>query len=189
MPSSRPSGPPGRGASRPGARPGRRPGPSRQRPTPAARTHTRPRITGRAAILVLVLAVLMVSYASSLRAYLEQQKHLDSLHRQILHSQAEIARMEREKRRWKDPAFLKEQARERFGWVMPGQVGYQVIGPDAKPLDPGDSLSDPGTVTESSHPLWWQSAWGSVVAAGNPKQQRPAPAPLTRISPPRKHRR
>ena len=36
----------------------------------------RPRLTGRAAILVLVLAVLTVSYASSLRAYLQQREHI-----------------------------------------------------------------------------------------------------------------
>ena len=39
----------------------------------------RPRFTGRAAVLVLVLAVLTVSYASSLRAYLQQRSHIGDL--------------------------------------------------------------------------------------------------------------
>ena len=43
----------------------------------------RPRFTGRAAVLVLVLAVLTVSYASSLRAYLQQRSHIGDLKQQI----------------------------------------------------------------------------------------------------------
>src|SRR6478735_3119525 len=61
---------------------------------------TRSRLTGRAAILVLVLAVLTVSYASSLRAYLDQRAHITDLKEQIALRQADIAELEREKRRW-----------------------------------------------------------------------------------------
>jgi hypothetical protein len=43
----------------------------------------RSRFTGRAAVLVLVLAVLTVSYASSLRAYLQQRAHIGDLKAQI----------------------------------------------------------------------------------------------------------
>ena len=130
------------------------------------------------------MAVLMVSYASSMRAYLEQQKHLTALSRNIAESKASISALQREQRRWQDPAFVEAQARERFGWVMPGEVGYQVIGKDGQPLDHHDSLTDPGVVTEANRPLWWQAAWGSVVAAGHPEKK--APAPATEIRAPHK---
>jgi len=132
---------------------------------------------------MLVMAVLMVSYASSMRAYLEQKQHLASLRADIAESRSNIGQLLREKKRWRDPAYAEAQARQRFGWVMPGEIGYQVIGEDGKPLGRDDSLTDPDKVVEANRPLWWQSAWGSVVAAGNPQK---APDPVGQIRAPQK---
>ena len=78
-------------------RPGRR---ARRPPRRAARCRRagerpRSRLTGRAAVLVLVLAVLTVSYASSLRAYLEQRAHINDLKTQIAEHEANIDALER----------------------------------------------------------------------------------------------
>ena len=176
-PSSRGSGPRSRSrpATRPGPRPPQRSGSGRGRPVAAARKPVRPRFTGRAAILVLVLAVLMVSYASSMRAFLEQKQHLADLRASIAESHGNIAELRREKKRWQDPAFVEAQARQRFGWVMPGEIGYQVIGEDGEPLSKGDSLTEAEQPAGDEQPLWWQQAWGSVEAAGNPPQEKPEP--------------
>ena len=187
MPGSRPStprGPRSRGA-RPGPRPGQRAGATRPRPAPARPLPVRPRFTGRAAVLVLVLAVLAVSYASSMRAYLQQKEHLTTLRASIVESRTNIAELKREQRRWQDPAYVEAQARERFGWVQVGEVGYQVIGEDGKPLGHDDSLSDPKVLQEAQAPLWWQSAWKSVVAAGNPEDVKLAPVPVDEIRAPK----
>ena len=149
-------------------------------------TTTRPRFTGRAAILVLVLAVLVVSYASSMRAYLEQRRHLAALAQHISTSEQAIGDLRREKARWNDPAYVRTIAHQRFGWVLPGEIGFQVLDEDGKPLGHTDSLSDPGTTTEASRPLWWQSAWGSVVKAGKPEVAKSTvPPPVTTIKPPK----
>jgi hypothetical protein len=134
---------------------------------------------------VLVLAVLMVSYASSMRAYLQQKQHIDSLQHDIATSQAAIARLQREKERWNDPAYVRAVAHQRFGWVLPGEIGFQVIGEDGKPLDHEDSLTDPGSVTTAARPIWWKTAWGSMEAAGHPKDPAAEPQPLTRIRAPK----
>ena len=106
----------------------------------------RPRLTGRAAILVLVLAVLAVSYASSMRAYLQQRAHIDDLKSQIAQRETNIDQLEREKRRWHDDAFVQAQARQRFGYLMPGETSYVVLGEDGKPLETQSTLTDPSTV-------------------------------------------
>ena len=137
---------------------------------------------------MLVLAVLAMSYASSLRAYLEQRQQLTSLSRNIKESKANIARLERERQRWADPAYVEAQARLRFGWVMPGEIGYQVIGRDGQPLGHTDSLSDPGALAAADRPTWWQTAWGSVVAAGKPEQPASRPATEIRLPSKKQHR-
>jgi hypothetical protein len=133
----------------------------------------------------VVFAVLVISYASSMRAYLQQRDQINQLKQQIASSKASIAEAEREKRRWNDPAYVEAQARARFGWVLPGEIGFQVLDRNGKPLGHTDSLSSPDSVTEATRPLWWQSAWGSVVAAGKaPVDRRDVPRPATRIEAP-----
>jgi cell division protein FtsL len=135
------------------------------------------------AILVVVLAVLMVSYASSMRAYLQQRAHIDALQQQISSSQRQIGSLEKEKARWKDDAYVEDQARQRFGWVMPGEIAYQVVDADGKPLEHQDQLTDPSTVARQVPQPWWSKAYGTLAAADHPSQ---APTPATKITPPKR---
>ncbi len=126
------------------------------------------RFTGRAMVLLLVLSVLTISYASSLKAYFQQHSQIQQLRSQIASSESDIHRLESEKTRWNDPAYVREQARARFGYLMPGQTSYVVIGADGKPLAAQSTLSDPRTNTSSTPTAWWTTEWRSVELAGNP---------------------
>ena len=168
--------------------PGRGPGASRPsraqaaRPTPAppaaavAGERPRSRLTGRAAVLVLVLAVLTVSYASSLRAYLQQRTQINQLKSQIAQHEANIDSLESEKERWDDPAYVEQQARERLGYVMPGERSYLVLGEDGKALEPASQLQDPTTVISTTPTPWWSDGWASIELAGNPPKAGRPPA-------------
>ncbi|MGZ4447478.1 MAG: FtsB family cell division protein [Nocardioides sp.] len=165
-------------------RPGQRGNPRARGAAPvpgpaAAGQPRRPRFTGRAAILVLVLAVLTVSYASSMRAYVQQRSHIEDLKSQIAARQQSIDALEREKQRWQDPAFVQAQARQRFGYLMPGETSYVVLGPDGKPLESQSTLTDPSTVARKAPTAWWSSEWRSVQLAGHPP--RPQAPPVTTI--------
>ncbi len=171
-----------RGPAGPGRRPaaGRAPRPAGPRDAgagaPAFRGVRRPRLTGRAGVLLLVLVVLAVSYASSMRAFLQQREHLDELHAQIAERQASIEVLEREKRRWNDPAYVEQEARERLGYVMPGEVSYIALDEDGLPLESQATLSDPADVDPPEPEAWWTDAWGSVVAAGDPPRRNRLPS-------------
>ena len=154
------------------------------RPVPARRSW-RPKLTGRAAVLVLVLAVLTVSYASSLKAYLQQRQHIAELRAQIVQSEADINALEREKARWRDPAFIQSQARARFGYVMPGETSYVVLGADGKPLESQTALLPKKDVLVKEPTAWWATAWDSVLLAGNPPAPEDKPEPLSKIGPPK----
>ncbi|MGE5719315.1 MAG: FtsB family cell division protein [Nocardioidaceae bacterium] len=132
-----------------------------------------------------MLAVLAVSYASSMRAYLEQKQHLQELRESIADSRKNIAALQREKRRWKDPAFVEAQATQRLSWVMPGEISFQVIGEDGRPLDHQDTLSDPDAIDVENEPAWWETAWQTMEAAGNPED---VPNPVEEIDPPNKRK-
>jgi cell division protein FtsB len=130
-------------------------------------------------VLVLVLSVLTISYASSLKAYFQQHSQIEQLRSQIADSQSSINRLEDEKARWKDPAYVREQARARFGYLMPGQTSYVVIGENGKPLAPESTLSDPRTRKTATPTAWWTTEWRSVELAGNPPSADQKDQPLT----------
>jgi cell division protein FtsB len=129
-------------------------------------------------VLVLVLSVLTISYASSLKAYFQQRGQIQQLRGQIASSESDIHRLEAEKAQWNDPAYVREQARARFGYLMPGQTSYVVIGENGKPLAAQASLSDPRTHTSSTPTAWWTTEWRSVQLAGDPPAAKPDKKPL-----------
>ncbi len=173
----------GRG-SRGSRTPGRRPGDRgwRGRSAAAADAAPRPRLTSRAAVLVLVLATHAVSDASSLRAYLEERDHLSSLRRQISASEAEIEELRREKQRWRDDAYVASQARARFAFGFPGEIGYRVLDEDGEPLDQDVTLSDPKALPDDE-PEWWETTLDSIETAGNPPPEDSGPAEKLTVPP------
>lgn len=193
---------PGRGTprSRTAARPGERSGAHRSRPRtvdpapegaargevgtlPVAPQRSRAiGVTWRLLVLAVVVAAIAVSLAQSLRVYFVQAEEIAQLHAEIQARQDEIADLEDQIERWQDPDYVRAMARERLGWVMPGETGYRVIGADGEALGGEHDILGadeiPGT--------WWERMWGSVTLADQPvevedgepgAEQEPSPTP------------
>lgn len=185
-PTSRPGAGPGRG--RPRARPAqRRPsapaGPSaadaarvaeqaaQQEAKSSAAVRRRSTLTTRAIALAVVFLILTISYASSLRIYFAQSAQIATTKQRISASQERIAELQTDLAQWEDPEYVRTQARARLGWVMPGETGFRVVGPDGQPLGGGAEIA-PAQQPAVPQDAWWDKMWGSVEAA-----DRPAPAP------------
>lgn len=149
---------------------GKPPRPARRLP----RRVTAFRLTRRAIFLFSVLALLALSYVGSLRVLLVQQADLATAQQQIAERSVRVAELEDDLERWRDPAYLKTQARTRLGWVMPGEVGYRVIGRDGQILSGDSEIEGIGTHTASQYdPRWWDRLGGSVEAADDPDPVQP----------------
>ena len=185
MPSRRDSGarPGSRPSSRTQSRPPARRGDQPKRRTTGtaagpARTRGSRNLTGRAAVVLLVLGALIVSYAQSLRVWFDQHQQITALQQEIRDREKRVGELNDEIARWNDDAFVKAQARQRLGWVMPGEVGYRVIGADGKPVGAPPEPNTPADGTaDVQKPTWYTKLWGSVEGAGNP------PAPATTPTP------
>jgi hypothetical protein len=125
-----------------------------------------------------VLGALIVSYAQSLRVWFDQHQQITALQQEIRDREKRVGELNDEIARWNDDAFVKAQARQRLGWVMPGEVGYRVIGADGKPVGapPEPSAPSDGT-TDPQKPTWYTKLWGSVEGAGKPPAPAVAPTP------------
>ncbi|SDU51414.1 FtsB family cell division protein [Jiangella alkaliphila] len=145
------------------------PPPPPRRPQPKG---GRPSVTGRAAVLALVLAVLLVSYAYPLRTWFDQHRERVELQREQDELTASVDDLEQELRLWEDPAYVAAQARERLGFVLPGEQSYIVL-PD--PDAPDDTAAEAGGLPPSGQGTWYERLWASVTFADSPPPDPEAP--------------
>jgi len=149
----------------------------------AAATQSSFRFTWRLIALVAVVVVLIISYASSLRVYFNQQSQLAAARAQIAANQQTVGDLHDELARWQDPAYVQAQARARLGWVVPGEIGFQVIGADGQPLSPAANINASGPVaTAQPQQYWWDRLLGSAAAADNPAPATPTPSDIPTIT-------
>jgi cell division protein FtsB len=147
-------------------------GTGRSRPA-AKRGRQGPRFTTRAVVLLSVVLLLVASYTSALHAWWEQRGEIQSAKAEIVMRRDAINQLKDTKARFNDPAFIKQQARARFGWVMPGEVGYRVIGSDGSVQGEVPTLEAPPSAQDDRQ--WYDTLWGSVEQAGK-EPAKPTPA-------------
>ncbi|MFC0601377.1 FtsB family cell division protein [Streptomyces palmae] len=88
----------------------------------------RNRLTGRAALLALVLCALVVALAYPIRQYVAQRSDIAEQRRQAQQAREENERLREQKARLKDPAYIERLARERLHYVRPGETGFIMTG-------------------------------------------------------------
>ena len=125
-------------------------------------------MTARAIALAVVLLILTISYATSLRIYFAQAHEIASTNAEIIERQQRIHQLQGELAHWGDETYVRTQARERLGWVVPGETGFTVVGADGKPLGGGAKITAETAPDEPVQDAWWSKLWGSVQAADRP---------------------
>lgn len=68
--------------------------------------------------------------ANPLTQYLDQQQQKRELLQDLEDTTARVKVLEQELARWQDDDFVRSQARERLGYVMPGETLYLVSDPE-----------------------------------------------------------
>ncbi|WP_026549949.1 septum formation initiator family protein [Arthrobacter sp. Br18] len=116
--------------------------------------------SGRLLALGVVLVAVTVLLAPSLNTYLQQQAELDALREDIARQEQVQADHQTELARWDDPAYIKQQARDRIFLVMPGETRYLVKG--------GQGIEDPTSAGSDAQPEdlpWVDSLWSTISRA------------------------
>ncbi|WBC14028.1 septum formation initiator family protein [Micromonospora sp. WMMA1998] len=121
------------------------------------------RFTGRATVLFAVLIALALAYTYPVRVYLDQQADIERMEAAQAAQRAEIERLTAEAAKWKDPEYVKTQARERFFMGKPGETLLVVLS------DPDGAAKDAGKGAKAGAPKppdpWYDTLWSSVQAA------------------------
>lgn len=136
---------------------------------PAAEAPGSTRIARLLTLAAVALAVFLVVF-SPLRSWMDQQQQARSLAAQIAQVKAQNAELEAEIKRYQDPEYISRQARERLGYVKPGEITYVVVDP---PGAKKPQLTSGWTDKDTNDLPWFRQIVAGLEVAGA------APAPET----------
>ncbi len=120
-------------------------------------------------MLVAVVAFLTVLLGSTVAAWVNQRGDIAALRDEVASQERDVASLEAERERWRDPAYVEQQARQRLKFVKPGEKSYTVLDPD-----PGEGDADPlaEVATPGSGLAWYTTVWESARTADAPGARR-----------------
>lgn len=121
----------------------------------------RSRLTGRAALLVLVVCSLIVALAYPIRQYVSQRSEIADQRRQAQEARERVRELREEKARWRDPAYVEQQARRHLHYLRPGEIGYTMRHGREEERRPSDR--------SASDRAWYENLWDGVDAADRPQ--------------------
>jgi len=122
----------------------------------------RSRLTGRAALLALVLCSLIVALAYPTRQYVSQRAEIAELEQERQQARERVEQLRDLKARWQDDAYAEQRIRERLHYVKPGETGYIVI-------DPNAATKSRTTQGAAARP-WYANVWDGVDKADRADQ-------------------
>jgi cell division protein FtsB len=122
----------------------------------------RGRFTGRAVVLVVVLLALALSYVFPMRVYLAQQAEIAQLRADQAEQRRHIDELAEEAALWRDPDYVRTQARQRLYYGEPGEILLipQWNNESEQPVSEADPADRPAPA-----PPWWETLWASVQSA------------------------
>ena len=109
-------------------------------------------LTPRGAVLLLALFALAATAVYPLRQYVSQQDRIGRLEAKQQALAAENARLEIERKRLQDPAYVQQLAKRDYHLVAPGEEAWVVTGTPPTSNAAQASAADPD-------PPWYKRAW------------------------------
>jgi cell division protein FtsB len=134
------------------------PDPATPAPEPGVPGLPRPaKLTGRAALLAVVMCVISLSLAYPVREYIAQAQQIGALVTQEQTLAGQVKNLQAESAKLQQPWYVEQQARDQLHWCFPNEKCYQVIDGTSPFIA---VAAQPKTVTS-----WYDRLWRSVQRA------------------------
>lgn len=121
----------------------------------------------RIVAVVLTAFVAMIIVFPTVRTYYVQQRELATARAELADFQERNAELENELRLWNDEEFVRAQARERLGYVMPGETLYVVNDPSKGSAQEQleERIRNVNRERRAATP-WFMTMWDSIEISG-----------------------
>lgn len=124
-------------------------------------------------IAVIIMTLGTIQLASTFHTYALNLAELNSLRSQEAALSVQKAELENDIARWKDKAYITAQARERLGFVFPGERSVRVLHPEVVGGEDSTAAKDQKTNSSSSTNLpWYKEIMASISKADEPVKQQ-----------------
>jgi cell division protein FtsB len=117
---------------------------------------TRPKLTGRAAVLAIVLCAIALTLAYPVREYIADRRQLDQLAASNTRLAQQVKHLRAEARSLASPTVIEQEARDDLHMCFPEQTCYEVI-----PL----ATAHPRAGAKPAGSPWYGRLWASVQKA------------------------
>ena len=125
--------------------------------SPAAAAPRSTRLTGRAAVLAVVICAIVLSLAYPVREYVAQRRLIDQLVAQQQTTLAQVENLEAEQAKLSNRSYIEQLARQELDMCFPGTKCYIV--------ESGQPASSTAASSQPGLPPWYDKLWRSVQQA------------------------
>ena len=119
---------------------------------------------GRALSLATILFFMALTIAPPIKHYFTQRAQISALKSQVASNQAALDQARKDLLMWRDPEYIKSQARERLHYVLPGERQYIVTDSN------GQYTEETGTTVANKIPdgqPWYARMIASITETRN----------------------
>ncbi|HEV3381254.1 MAG TPA: septum formation initiator family protein [Trebonia sp.] len=117
------------------------------------------RLTGRAAVLAVVICAIALSLAYPVREYIAQRQQIDQLLAQQQAMSAQVKALTQEDKQLNQTQFIEQQAEDQLHMCFPDEQCYEVI--SGQPATAGTAQR------QASGDPWYDKLWQSVERANS----------------------
>ena len=122
-------------------------------------------ISTRLLILFIVLFAIAVTLAPPTQHYFAQRAQISALEASVASNRAKLLEARTELERWRDPDYVRSQARTRLHFVLPGERQYIILGAGNE----ASSTTEGAAPINEDFPLgvpWYSRIISSITSVG-----------------------
>ena len=128
------------------------------------------RVSGVTVLAVVVLVLGAVMLSPNITTFVQQQRELAQLRASVEEHRTAVEEIDAERARWKDPAYVRSQARDRLLYVMPGETQLSVIDDVLIPAESDEETESTLTETKTNWAREFASTFLIAGMAEDPEQ-------------------
>jgi len=122
-------------------------------------------ISTRLLILFIVLFSIAVTLAPPTQHYFAQRAQISALEASVDSNRKKLEAARAELERWRDPNYIRSQARQRLHFVLPGERQYIILGAQSR-IEVGASTAAPVNQDFPLGVAWYSRIISSITSVG-----------------------
>lgn len=121
------------------------------------------RFSGFTVLIVVSVIAGALILSPNISTFVQQQREISQLRESVRQHREAVENIDEERAQWRDPAYVRAQARDRLSYVLPGETQLSIISDVVLPVESQDETSaDLTRVTRN----WAKDFAASIIAAG-----------------------